>query len=99
MIKAFYNTIGLAGDDLKQAVINAENQDAAIYLIYENTGKPYSPSQILRLMEKAGKTLPLTSCRRSITNLTKSGKLVKTNLMVEGLYKLPEHTWIIKKTI
>lgn len=95
MIRSFYNTIGLTGEDLKQAVIRAENQDEAIYLIYK-TGKPYSPSQIHRLMEKAGKTLPITSVRRSITNLTKSGKLVKTELMVEGLYKLPEHTWIIK---
>lgn len=96
MIKAFYNTVGLQGAELKEAVERAENQDAAIYLIFQ-TGKPYSPSQIHRLMAKAGKECPITSCRRSITNLTKAGKLVKTELMQEGKYGVPEHTWIIRK--
>lgn len=94
-MKPFYNTIGLAGEDLKKAVADATDQDKAVLLIYENTNKPFSPSEILRLIEKTGKKPPITSIRRSITNLTKQGKLVKMDEMREGIYGKPEHKWRI----
>lgn len=97
MYKPFYNTVGLTGDDLKQAVEKAQRQEEAVYLIYLHTGKAYGPSQILRLVQKAGKSWPITSLRRAITNLEKEGKLVKTDLMREGMFGSPEHLWTIKK--
>lgn len=96
-MKTFYNTISLSGPDLKKAVENAKKQEDAIFLIYEHTGKPYSPSQILRLTEKAGKCWPITSIRRAITNLENEGKLIKTEHMREGMFGKPEHLWAIKR--
>jgi Fe2+ or Zn2+ uptake regulation protein len=95
-MQPFYNTIQLTGEDLKKAVSDAQRQEDAIYLLYKHTGKPYSPSQVLRLMEKAGKNWPITSIRRAITNLEQQGKLDKTYLMFSGPMGKPEHTWIIK---
>jgi hypothetical protein len=95
-MQTYYNTNSLTGEDLKKAVSDAQRQEDAIFLLYKHTGKPYSPSQVLRLMEKAGKNWPITSLRRAITNLEKQGKLIKTDEMREGLYGKPEHTWIIK---
>ena len=93
MSAPFYNTIGLTGEALKKAVTNATKLDEAVLLIYTNTRKPYSPSQIFKLIEKAGRNQPLTSCRRSITNLTTKGHLVKQSQKVMGLYGEEEHVW------
>ena len=96
-MQIYYNTNHLSGDELKQAVTNADAQDCAILLIFQNTGKAYSPSQIMGMCHRAGKNWPLTSIRRSITNLTKSNNLVKTGVQVIGIYGKPEYKWMIKK--
>lgn len=92
-MQTYYNTTFLQGAELREAVACAKDQDRAVLLIFENTNRSFSPSEILRLIEKTGKKPPLTSIRRSITNLTKQGKLRKLNEMGRGLYGKPEHKW------
>lgn len=93
MIQTFYNTIQLSGNELREAVASAKDQDRAVLLIFENTNRSFSPSEILRLIEKTGKKPPITSIRRSITNLTKEGKLIKLEEYTQGLYNKREHKW------
>jgi predicted ArsR family transcriptional regulator len=49
-----------------------------------------SPSQVHADILR---TSPLTSVRRSISNLTADGKLVKTERKVQGPYGRPEYVW------
>lgn len=90
-MQTFYNTVNLTGDDLRNAVTNAINQETAIFLIYKNTRKPFTASDITRLTEKAGKRYPIHSNRRGITNLMKRGELVKLSETKIGEYGVKEH--------
>ena len=51
----------------------------------------WSPSEILIYCMKH--TVPLTSVRRAVTNLTNRGDLVKTDKQVKGPYGRPEYQW------
>jgi hypothetical protein len=76
----YYNTTGLTGDELKQAVARAKSQNEAILLIFLNTRKGYGPSQIHHLLTKAGHKLLLTSVRRGMCDLTdKTKDLIRTD--------------------
>lgn len=97
MSKPFYNTTGLTGDELKNAIARAKSLEQSILLLFKNTNRGWSPSQVLKLMQKAGKQQPITSIRRAITNLTSAGDLVKSPEQVLGLYNDPEHVWVINR--
>ena len=92
-MQTYYNTTSLTGSDLKQAIYQASKQDEAIKMLYD-LGKSYSPSQIREYCLRAGRDWPLTSCRRSITNLTKQGVLRMTGEQVMGSYGRLENKWI-----
>lgn len=96
-MKAFYNTVNLSGEELKQAVANAKAQEDAILIIYQNTRKPYTASQITALTEKAGHKWPIWSNRRALTNLKKSGELVKCDYTIGGPQGKPEHPYKINE--
>ena len=91
----YHNTTNLSGPALMQAVAKAEKQDEAVLLIYKETRKAWSPSQIHASLEKAGRLLPITSVRRAITNLTNTGDLVKCVEQRVGLYGALEGLWQI----
>jgi hypothetical protein len=97
MQTTFHNTISLSGEALKKAVMDAEKQEDAIYLIFLHTGKKYTASMITALTEKAGRKWPLHSNRRALTNLKTSGKLLKLDEMKEGLYGKPESFYMINQ--
>ena len=94
---SFYNTVRLEGQRLKEAITRAKKQEEAILLLFKNTDRSYRPSQVLALMNKAGKNWPLTSCRRSLTNLVATGDLVKTEEQTKGMYGMMEHKWAINR--
>jgi len=91
----YFNTTNMPGKDLQMAVRAAKNQDDAILSIFLNTRSEWSPWQIHRALLKAGRNSPITSARRSITNLTKSGHLIMTGEQITGEYGRPENTWKI----
>jgi hypothetical protein len=93
--ESFYNTIHLAGEELKKAVQDAKSQEAAILLIYLNTRRPYTASDITRLTEKAGRKWVLWSNRRAITNLKKAGDLVKCARQQISPHGKPEHFYTL----
>lgn len=54
-------------------------------------GREFSPPQIQEALSLYN--TPITSIRRSITNLTNEGKLFKTKNQVKGIYDKPNYTW------
>lgn len=99
----YYNTTNQSGAALTLSVKNAKNQNEAVLMYFQcrSVVQPYiSPSEVyygLLNLGIIGTKVPMTSIRRSITTLTKKGKLVKTQTKVEGAYGREEYCWTVKK--
>lgn len=92
---SYYNTTALAGAPYLDAKAKASMQDDAV-LQWFNLRLSGSPSEVHSHLTGSGKldaATPLTSIRRSITNLTNAGKLVKTDEKRLGVYGRPECVW------
>lgn len=95
-MQTYYNTTGLTGPALKEAVTAAKSLEEAIMEVFKNTRRGYSPWQMHGLMIKAKRNIPVTSVRRAMTNLTRgSNDLFMTDQMIPGEYTRPEHVWIL----
>ena len=77
-------------DKLDQYEQKAKTQDEKIFEYF----KPFSlfSASYLFKMEIIG-SAPLTSVRRSLTNLSKAGKLIKCEDQVKGMYGRNEHLY------
>lgn len=96
MSKAYYNTTPVSDDAAKQFEEIAEGQNKFVLECFKSTGQVLSPSQVYRKLLENGDidiSTPLTSIRRSITNLTNKGLLVKTQTRLIGNYGRPENCW------
>lgn len=91
----FYNTTNETGETLKEYRSKAKTQDELILEFYKRGGF-WSPSQV---QENVLPNAPLTSVRRSISNLTADGYLLKTIVKVKGIYDRPEYCWRINKEL
>lgn len=94
MFNGFYNTTSESGATLKKYQSVAKAQEDNIIAIFRDKS-PMSPSQCHRAYEKRFGKVLLTSVRRAITRLTKSGILTKTEIKATGIYNHPEHVWKI----
>jgi len=89
---SYYNTTKIKGDDLKTSQNKAVSQENKIFDLF--TKKIWmSPAVAYYEFDEI---FPITSIRRAFSNLTKKGKVYKTDKMVLGLYGKPEHLWKIK---
>jgi hypothetical protein len=95
-VPRFYNTTRLAAEQLTVAIAAAKHQDDAVLLLYRAFRK-LGPSRAWQhYIERTGKhNTPITSIRRSVTNLTKARALRKTKDRVDGAYGKPEFEWEI----
>lgn len=89
----YWHTTPLTREQLAGAILVAEQQDEAVLAIFRGTPGALSPSQVWRIGEQGGRRWLLTSVRRSITNLTDAGVLVRLSVTRMGPYGKPEHTW------
>ena len=87
---AFYQTIDQVGSALKESNKKASKQEDLIFALFQKRNEPLSPSMVL---SQSGLNCPITSIRRAMTCLTNSGKIVKTDRQVRGMYNKPEHLW------
>jgi len=89
----FYNTTNETNPDLSEYRNKALNQDERVLGCFKRGNKTsWTPSEILfAAFDKA----PITSVRRSMTNLTDKGKLEKTTHQRMGSYGRPEYVWIL----
>lgn len=92
MVNSFHNTIEEQGENLRSSEKAAKGQEEIIYNFFVN-----NPDSVLTPPEvqiQAGMTnAPLTSVRRSITNLTNKGLLTKTKAQRKGIYGKPNYVW------
>lgn len=98
MNQTFHNTTGETGTQLEAFTKVAKSQDELI-LIFARKVSFFSPSHLHKHLintKQIDKNTPLTSIRRSITNLTTSGKLIKTSNKINSVYNRPEFVWMFK---
>ena len=89
----FYNTTNLEGKELKKALNNAEGQNERIYELLKRLDGYYTPFQIQAQYNRLFKEIPITSVRRSLTDLTEVGKCKKSERMRIEKYGSPNHLW------
>lgn len=92
----YYNTTKETGEILVRANIMAGKQNDIVLDIFERYQRALSPSEVYAVFPKR---VPITSIRRSITNLTKLGFLEKTDIMKVGIYGKREHYWKLAKQL
>lgn len=85
----FFNTINATGNTLMKYTGVAESQERRILKVFSHYGNMSASQCWLKLYTKE----PLTSIRRGITNLTRDGKLRKTEVKVTGYYGKPEYVY------
>lgn len=86
----FYNTIHLAGSELREATGQADIQNDRVLKIFD---RPMTPFEVHEIYERDYHSAPITSIRRSMNTLTKLGFLEKMSLMkMERLGKV-NHYW------
>ena len=97
--QAFYNTTHESGETLVKSHEKAFKQSEVILGIYHRSGtKTLTPSQVYALYLKFTRleSTPITSIRRAMSNLMKSGELIKTEHMGMGMYGKKEHYYRLK---
>ncbi len=98
MTDLFYNTPGEKGEELKASKAKVRSQEEQILRLFDNdiefrSHLGFTPSQVWIYIRIGQPKTPITSIRRAITNLTKAGKLVKTDKQVKGPYGHKEYLW------
>jgi hypothetical protein len=88
----YYNTTHQSGNDLKKSKDKALSQEDRILNYFTVKGKA-TPTEIWVWMGGIVGGNLLTSVRRSITSLTKSGRLTKTEVKKTSIYGRPEYVW------
>lgn len=87
-------------DSVKGAAIESHeetalNQDQTVLAFFQkNPDKAYTPFEVFNQCKWERKP-PITSVRRSITNLEKGGDLKKLKQTKAGEYGRLNHTWIL----
>jgi|TARA_R100001480_G_C4693864_1_gene176541 predicted ArsR family transcriptional regulator len=94
---SYYNTTREKGKQLKVNWNKSESQDIKV-MEYFNKHKEASPSQVWMSFVKDGGRVPMTSIRRSITNLTQDNYLIKSEKKKQGYYGRPEYIWSLNET-
>ena len=91
----YYNTTNESGNQLQAFTDKAGAQDKLVLALFKQHGT-LSPSKVYEFLIKAKQitpATPITSIRRSITNLTRDGYLLKTEDKVKGTYGRSEKVW------
>lgn len=88
----FYNTISLSGSDLLQAECKASDQNKRVLEIIKERGKS-TPFEVSQIYDKLYNPAPVTSIRRSMTTLTKQGKLEMLDEMKKEKFGHNNHLW------
>lgn len=91
---AFHQTTPLDPQTLREAVVQAASQEAAILAIFQRLRRAMTPSDVWAITQAAGKQWPMTSIRRAITDLTdERHALEKTGRLRVGMFGKPENFW------
>lgn len=90
----YHNTTNLHGADLSRATNAALKQEDRILAFFEQyKGFAYSPSFVWNITGMKLEGAPITSVRRTMTDLTKGKKLKAVPGKVDGPFGRPEGLW------
>lgn len=97
----YFNTTKESGATLKNNVAKAKSQEEEILKLFNKDLCNYKIKKNESFKVKATPSniyacfpnYPITSIRRALTNLTKQGKLIKTNEKRIGMYGRSEYVW------
>jgi len=87
----FHNSTESTGSDLKTYREKAQSQEDQIMEWFRTYGRPATPSSACKWIFH--NSVPITSVRRALTNLTYDRKLIKTAAQTKGPYGRPEFIW------
>jgi len=93
-IISYHNTVPICGPELKQANENAIALEKEVFELFKRL-RSATPWQIEARLNSSGKRWPITSVRRSITNLTTGSKLRKVGKKIMGPVGSRENVWEI----
>lgn len=94
---SYFNTTNLKGEELKTSESKALSQDEEVLRLFKTfdalTLTPERLHKHLQITNPKYANTPLTSLRRSFSNLKNRGLIEKTETMVKGNYGKPVNTW------
>ena len=96
----FHDTVPLPSEELERARRKATTQrDVILQIFKDNPEHHWTPYAVLMSMERYGVPMLITSIRRSITDLTKEGRLIKCDYSERkpGNYGMTNRTWKFNK--
>lgn len=94
-MNSFHNTIDLFDGPLIDAMTKAVTQEDVILSFFKAYPDcDFTPPEVLKAC--FNDNTPITSVRRSMTNLTNIRHLEKTDIQRIGLYGTPNYTWRLK---
>lgn len=89
--KDFINTVKVTGQTKLDLKVKAKGLQDRIFLFFRNhPGQGFTPHDV----QKAFKKSLITSVRRSISNLTEAGYLIKTDMKVLEQHGVVNYKWI-----
>jgi len=88
-MKSFHNTINESGQKLDTSEKMCITQEQLVLSFFQKSRTLLSPFQVHAVFPQ----YPITSIRRAMTNLTKDGKLIKTDKMRQGAYGKANYLW------
>ena len=101
-MRHYYNSTDQTGQTLMNFEMKAKNQDEAVLWVFERpTIATLTPEMCLTYLkaydkERFGK-VPITSIRRSFSNLYNSGIIEKTGNYTKGEYGRDVNSWKLSK--
>lgn len=91
---SYYNTNNESGRELVDSKLKALKEQNFILGFFQTFRDDlFTPDEVWNNAFTDQNRPLLTNVRRSITNLTKAGKLVKTDYMKVGMYGKKCHSW------
>ena len=95
-MKDYYQTTPLSADQKTEYKSKASTQSQIIFdFMDKQRGVAYTASELLKLLFPSN--VPITSVRRSLSNLYSSQSITKNEDTRMGLYGRPERTWQVDK--
>lgn len=89
---AYHNTLPIHGKALETAEAKAQSLEVMILKYFsDHSSQGFTPPEVQLVF---GQQWPLTSVRRSITNLTTKGFLITTGERRPGLFGSDNNVWI-----
>lgn len=90
----YFNTTNERGQQLNDSRLKVATQNEIVLTYFKaHKARFLSPSDVWQNCFNG--SVPLTSVRRAITNLERSGMLKKTDVKIPGIYGKDTYTWVL----